>query len=102
MQRGRGRKQGEIPESDILVQKNCTQEGLICSQIQPSFLCALSALQRRTEGKELILQGGSPCFFHPLPHVDHLPSYKTGHYFIGLYPIEPRGADSMVDWSFSI
>lgn len=101
---GRGKKRGEIPQSDILAQKNCTREGPVCSQIQPCFLGTFSALQRGIEGKELVLQGWgeSPHLFHPLPCVDHLPSYKTGHYFIGLYPIEPRGADSMVDWSFSV
>jgi len=78
----------------------------MCSQSQPCFLCSLAALQRKTKGKELLLQGSCPILHLLLlsftPCLGHSPSYKAGHDLVTLDPIEPGGADSMMDRAFSI
>lgn len=96
----------EISKSGILVQKRTRKRDPSVHKASPAFSAPLMLCKEGPGGKSSFCKGLAPSFTpfsHPSPPSPiHSPSYKAGHNLVTLDPIEPGGADSMMDGAFSI
>lgn len=72
------------------------------AHLHPIWLSQLSRTLRAgppTPTQDISVQTWDGCSFLFLCHS---PSHETGDHFIRLYPVEPGGAHTVVNWSFSI